>query len=150
MIRFAQHADIDAMVALGALFYDSTPHAAIIPYNPVSTRFLIAAMIDHPDSLALVLERDGAVVGGIAGTLAPFTFNMDHMSVLENFWFVHPEHRCAEALQLEEELEAWAWDRGAAMVIMGAFPGAAAVLGRHYRRRGYAPAESLYIKGRPA
>lgn len=148
MIRRATSDDIPAMLDLGELFYPTTPPARVIPFNRVSTRFLFEAMLGESNCVVLVSEQDGRVVGGIGGTLAPATYNMDYLVVLENFWFFRPDQRQSrEAMQLKTALEVWAKEQGAVMNIMGEFPGEYRPrLRRIYGRGGYQEGETLHYK----
>ncbi|KAB0670352.1 hypothetical protein F6V30_09370 [Oryzomonas sagensis] len=149
MIRAATTEDIPAMAALGRIFHAATRLAELAPYDEGSVAGLLNGMIrDGARSVVLVMERDGAVVGGICGVVVPAYWNWSVLVGQQLAWFVHAEHRGGRSLRLLAAFEQECVARGAAVMASGAKKDAgygrmAALL----TRRGYFELESMYLKG---
>ncbi|KAB0665562.1 hypothetical protein F6V25_07510 [Oryzomonas japonica] len=149
MIRPATTEDIPAMAALGRIFHASTRLAELAPYDEGSVADLLSGMVrDGARSVVLVMERGGAVVGGICGVVVPAYWNWSVLMGQQLAWFVHAEHRGGRSLRLLAAFEQECVARGAAVIASGAkkdvaYGGMDALL----TRRGYFELESMYLKG---
>jgi hypothetical protein len=105
------------------------------------------AHIHDPDAMCVVLD-----VGGVAqGMLMARSFDYELGPVRvakETVWWVEPKHRGTAAGQMLDAYEAWAAERGAVVAGMAALD-IAPRAGVIYRRRGYLPAETHYLKALP-
>jgi hypothetical protein len=149
MIRKAEIKDVPRLVELGEMFYNMTPYSEIVPYNPVSTKFLFEAMLTHPENIIFVAVRGLQIIGAIGATIGPCTYNFDHKTVLESFWFFAPDQKDGRAaLSLISAIEVWAKTQGASCLIMGLFSGMnEKPLNALYERKGFIASEKLYLKG---
>lgn len=116
-IREANESDIDALVEMGRAFFAYSAFSAKSSFDAASVEAtLLGAM---RTGCVLVCERDGVVIGGIAGVLAPVWFNMHELAAVEMAWWVAPEFRKTfAAIRLYHAFEAWAVDKGASVVVM--------------------------------
>ncbi len=112
----------------------SAPHAAA----------LFDAQTGQASRLALVLDVAGAAQGVFMAALSDHPFAPVRMAT-EVVWWIEPEHRGKAANDMLAAYEAWAKDNGAGFVGMAALE-AAPRAGVIYRRRGYVPAETHFIK----
>ena len=105
--------------------------------------------LEREDTLLLVLEFEGQVVGVFFAMLAPAFFTNDLVGV-ELMWYLLPEYRGkvgSEALSMLDRYEIWAKERGATMVNMVNIDmlngkKVAAI----YEKRGYTLRENTFIK----
>ena len=112
----------------------SAPHAAA----------LIGAQIVSGDRLALVLDIDGQSHGVLMAAATDHPFAPVRVAT-EVVWWIEPEHRGKAASAMLAAYEAWAVQQGCAFVGMAALE-AAPRAGVIYRRRGYEPVETHFIK----
>jgi len=105
MIREAEITDVIPLVHQGAIFWQMSPFADRIGYNPNAVQNLLTQMID--DHYLLVATRDGDIVGFLGMLLGPVLFNPDYTQAVEIFFYVQPEHRdrgIAENLREEADI----------------------------------------------
>lgn len=139
MIRLAVKADIPRLVKMGLNFISSTSYRDFIDGNPDALAILMARLIQHEEAGLFVLERDGDVIGMIAGHL--FTHPISGQRVGgEVFWWVEPGSRGVGS-ELLDRIEAWFTAMGCRKSQMIA-PNDA--VGRFYERRGYRRVETTY------
>lgn len=92
---------------------------------------------------------EGEALVGVCGGLAFPDSNTGQERAQELFWWVEPGHRRAgPALALLRHFEAWAEERGCEAVTMAFLhsTGNGETLDRWYRRRGYRPLETHYVR----
>ncbi len=147
MIRRATEADMPALVAMGQNFFAATGFADIVPFDDESFRVTVKHLLSG-DSVCLVAESDGAVVGAVGALAYPFYFNREHKTGQEIFWWLEPEHRCGRTgMQMFAALETWARDVGCKSFSMIALDAVdAEKVGKIYQRCGYRASEHSYIK----
>jgi len=132
-------ADLDAIVAMGQRFRQSTGYQALIPENLPQMRHLAAALIDRPGGVVLVADRAGTLCG-LLGLLVYPHYLSGEMVGGELFWWVNPEAR-GIGLRLLRHAEMFARAHGAAAIQMIAPTPEVEAL---YTRLGYQPVERLY------
>ncbi|AQW32713.1 N-acetyltransferase family protein [Ralstonia syzygii subsp. celebesensis] len=122
-IRIATAEDVPRIVELGAEMHAESPRWSRIPFNPVRAAGTMGDVITSPDGVAFLYERDGVVVGGIAGTLQPH-WACDASLAHETAFFVDREHRGGmAATRLICALVAWGRIKGAAWLHAGTSTG---------------------------
>lgn len=92
---------------------------------------------------------EGEDLVGVCGGLAFPDSNTGKERAQELFWWVEPEHRkSGAALALLRHFESWAEERGCEAVTMAYLhsTGNGGALDRWYRRRGYQPMETHYVR----
>lgn len=124
----------NAHEAGGLPFPFSAPHAAA----------LFDGQTTQPDRLALVAVAAGVAQGVFMAAVTDHPFAPVRVAT-EVVWWIEPEHRGKVAGEMLDAYEAWALTRGASFVGMAALE-AAPRAGVIYRRRGYVPAETHFIK----
>lgn len=146
MIRDATTADMARLVEMGRLFHAAADAGDIPAFDPISFQQTATWLIDSPTGALLVIEKDG--VHGMAGALVyPAWFNLACSLAQEVFWWVDPVARGHEATMLRRALEDRMKELGARNLIMVSLAGMRdEAMGRLYRREGYRPMESVFIK----
>lgn len=124
----------DAHAAGGLPFTFSATHALA----------LIDLHMATPDHFAAVLVAEGRAVGILMASAQVHPFAAVTYAA-ETVWWIDPDHRGSASAQMLDAYEAWARERGCAFCNMVALD-AAPLIGRVYRRRGYQPTETHYLK----
>lgn len=144
MIRPATHDDIDRLTELGEMMHVESRFARL-PLDRAKVRALFAHLIESPDGLLIVSEKDGDIIGGFAGYIVEHYFA--HTKVASDFGlFIAPEFRGGmSAPRLLKAYVDWAKEKGAAMIQAGITTGvhveASTAL---YQRLGFKPAGALF------
>jgi RimJ/RimL family protein N-acetyltransferase len=155
-IRPAEPKDLDALTDMGAQFFAYSTFAKVVQFDRDAARAAIAryaapgTMLTDPDSVVLVAEVEGEVVGGLVGFIGPMWFNPAARVATELAWWVAEEHRGGTAaIRLYRAFEAWADKQDADVIVMsdlvieGETPAA-----RLFEKLGYATVERAHIKQR--
>lgn len=143
MIRPATHADIPAMLDLGAQFH-AYSGLSEIAYDPDAFRATLEAGIGSESQAYFVVESGGVLRGMTGGIVYPSYFNRDALAGQEMFWWCDN----AEGVRLYRALEQWAISKGCKSFTMVAISDQHAErMDKLYRRMGYRPVEHHYIKG---
>jgi len=141
IVREAAPADRVAMIRMGRAFLEVS--GAPLPFDAAYAERAALRFIEHGDALALILEADGRARGMLAATLSAHVLAPTWI-VEEAVWWIDPGARSlAAARAMLGALEAWARDRGAALIGMSALDDRPEAL---YRRAGYQPAERRWMK----
>jgi hypothetical protein len=127
----------NAHAAGGLPFPFSAPHAAA----------LFDGQTTQPNRLALVATHAGVAHGVFMAAVTDHPFAPVKVAT-EVVWWIEPEYRGTVASDMLAAYEAWAREQSASFVGMAALE-AAPRAGVIYRRRGYVPAETHYIKALP-
>lgn len=146
-IRPATPADLPRLVAMGRAFFDEAQWSDVLRWDDAGAAESLACMVDADNSVMLVAEAGGHVVGMAAAALCPAWFNPAEMTAQEWYWYVEPEHRTGHGQALLDALEQAVRTKGArtfTMLAVAALRGPA--LDRLYRRRGYRASELTFVK----
>lgn len=156
-IRPARLEEVDDLVKLCLSFLQTTHYydALARHVTPESLGVLIRALFAMGDDACLLVaeNRDGVVVGGLGLLAMPHPFTAQPFAD-ELVWWVEPEYRGSlVGPKLYQAGEAWARERGLALLKMVApmvrnEEGKLVVseVGRWYERQGYQPCEVSYVK----
>lgn len=68
MIRPASTADIPEIIRLSEIMHQESRYRTL-PYNGVKFSALLRRLIDSPEGMVAVAEKDGAIIGAIARLL---------------------------------------------------------------------------------
>lgn len=139
MIRAAVEAD---KVSVIGLLRDSHTAAGFAwPFRAAYAERLFLAHLHGNDACCIVLGERPA--GILMAQAFEHPFGAGRWAK-ETVWFIGEQHRGRGALAMLDAYEAWARDRGCTVI------GMATLAGRDvsalYRRRGYVPAETHYLK----
>jgi GNAT superfamily N-acetyltransferase len=144
-IHAATEADIPAIVAMSARFYETTSYAVFAAFDPRAAESLARNMIDG--GVMLIAEDDSGPVGMVGLMVVPFMFNPAHRVAYEVVWWVNPDAQGLGAGKaLLQAIEPACRAKGCTaiqMVHLASSPPQAAAL---YERLGFAHTESSYTK----
>ncbi|MEC5375443.1 GNAT family N-acetyltransferase [Pseudocitrobacter sp. MW920760] len=147
MVRNATAGDIPALIELGARMYIESRYSQNSPFDEEKCAELARTLISSPAGCLLVAEKDGAVIGWLAGGIAEQWFSRQLMA-FEYGLFISPEHRGGTAgPRLAKAFITWAEDHGAALINMGITTGVHEErTGDLYSRLGLSRSGLLYSK----
>lgn len=139
MIRDATPEDIPEMVVMGRRFYEALGYDGLIPFVAEDFAVSLHGWMENET----VLVMDGGM--GVAVTFRSFV-NFRYRLGAELFFWVEPEKRGA-GMALLDALEARTRALGAQTMSVVTCEGMRPEsLSAAYRRRGYAPKETTYVK----
>lgn len=136
MIRPATADDIPRLMEMGRRFADEAGVTEKIGWDDESVESLLRALIDNENGVLLVGDK-----GMIGGVVYGHPFNNKVKVFQEFFW----RSEGFEGLKLLQRAEQAAKEKGAARSYIGAMPDMPD-LNRLMARKGYAPAETAFIK----
>lgn len=136
MIRRAQHADIPEIIRLSETMHMESRYRAL-PYNGAKFAGLLRGLIDTDSGLVVVAEKDGGLIGAIAGMVTDHFF-ADAKIAYEFGLYVEPAQRGTLAgYRLAKAYIDWATEQGADQIDMGITTGIAEErTGKMYERLG--------------
>lgn len=118
MIRVATHADIPRILELGERLHSVSSYADIA-FDRVKVSALMAQIINGA-GVVFLSERDGVVVGGIAGGVTEHWFSSTERLAFDYSFFIEPESRSGiTAMKLLTAFREWARLNGARHLRMG-------------------------------
>lgn len=144
IIQQATLEDLDFIVEEGIKFLEYHP-SRINQGHDINYLYSLAENLVE-NQVMLVAKDNGVNMGMISGVVVPAIFNPNYIVLQEVFWWVKEEFRQTMAgLKLLKAFE----DKGKelkvstiSMVTTAYTP----VLAKYYKKRGYMPVESTYIK----
>ena len=141
MVREAMFNDVPDIVRMGEMQLRSSHYSRFLAVVPDAMAALAAYLIQQDNATILLAQNGKAPVGmiGVIATPHPYTAEM---IMSEWFWYVDPDHR-GWGVRLFKAAEAWAETQGVKHIIMAAPDDKVAGF---YKRLGYSPFESHYIK----
>lgn len=143
MIRPAQLSDVTRIVEIGAVLHYTSAYRRI-SFNRAKVATLMQSLINGA-GVVFVAERDGQVVGGIAGGVTAHWFS-DELVGYEYSFFVLPEARHGLiATKLLIAMKAWCKAKGAKALRIGITTGINVEgTARFYRSMGFTDAGNLF------
>lgn len=119
MIRAATYSDIPRLVQLGAMLHEASSYAAMqFDYAKVSD--FLAALIAHQNGgVVFVAERDGNVIGGFAGAVAPHWFSQDKVAFDYSIFLEPGKRHGITATKLVMAFVEYAKQMGAVQINLG-------------------------------
>lgn len=147
MIREAVKADIPAIVAMGEKFHEVAGLGEFAEFVPADFKLTAIDLMNRKDAILLVIDQEGTIAGMVGVLMYPHYFNKATRTAQELFWWVSPEFRGEDALELKKAAEERAAASAAGSFIMLALAGLRdEALARLYRRDGYKPLEHSFIR----
>jgi len=123
MIRVAEISDLPRILDLGELLHQESPRWRRLSFSRPRAEAQMRMCIEDPRGVIFLAERDGEVVGGIAGW-ADKHWASDDVVAQELTFFMTPEARGTLApTRLICALNAWADNRGAKWLHAGTSTG---------------------------
>jgi hypothetical protein len=153
MIRRAEPKDLKVILRMAKAFYSHVAFEELgLTLDPEYFMDASLFMMSNPDSSCLLVgEKDGTVVGSIAGQIDPWGFNPNQTVLSEKWWWVDaPERGSFLPFQLVNRLREWGENKGVRAMFLAcmANTGNAEQLDRIYRKRmGFHILEHHYAKG---
>lgn len=122
-VRFATVTDIFALVEMGSRLHAESVYS-FLPYDSERVESQVAEYVSgRGERVFLVAERNGVLIGMLAGHLDQYFFCNERVAV-DVFFFVEKPHRGGTAaLALIETFAAWAEERGAVELCMSVSTG---------------------------
>lgn len=145
MLIVANESNEDEAVDLLHLFFSSTNYKED-NWDEVKVRDIYRGLLkDTENSLVLLMERDGKIVGILAATCAEMLFSFERVAA-ELAWYVHPEYRTSkESWKMVKAFEWWAKNKVGATYTSMAHLGNEK-LSKLYEKRGYSKQEEVYLR----
>lgn len=113
MVRNAEEKDLITIVEMGELFHAEAGLDKVASYNRFHTYKMVEELLNAPEGILLVAEKDGEIIGMTGGITYPMYFNQDSISGQEMFWYVEPEYRNGTiGIKMLREMEKQAKERG--------------------------------------
>ena len=143
MIRAAHLSDVPRIVEIGESLHRESTYQAI-PYSTSKVGALMRSLIQGA-GVVFVAEKDGQIVGGIAGGVTAHWFS-DELTGFEYSFFILPEHRHGlVAMKLLLSMKAWCTAKGAKTLGIGITTGINVEgTARFYRYMGFEDAGQLF------
>ncbi|MEL4888578.1 GNAT family N-acetyltransferase [Pectobacterium betavasculorum] len=118
MIRQATTQDIPQLVLLGMRMHQESSYQKL-SFDTEKCAGLADQLIASKYGVVLVAEKEGQIIGWMAGGIAPFWFSHDRMA-FEYGVFIDAEHRGGSAgYRLVKEFIRWAREHDAVEIRMG-------------------------------
>ena len=139
--------DIPVLIVLGAEMHKESRYANL-DFDPQKLWQLGETMLGNPDSwLALVVERDGNIIGFCCGYVAPHFFG-NELTSGDLAIYVVPEHRGGTiGARLVKKYTAWCEAQGVREPLLGVSAGITPDrTGQLYERLGYTEKYTVYKK----
>lgn len=144
-IRQATKEDLPDIMEMGEKFYNESPYAALKPFNYKGMEaYAIQLINDHHFLIALKNEE---AVGMAAAYMAFLPINPDLFVSSEVVFWVNPEHRGSSlAIRLMGALEKAVGEEEPDACFMSAMSSSPAVTDKLYKKMGYEPTETAYMR----
>ncbi len=140
-VRFATAADRLRVVAL--LRNSHQAAGFTFPFHPAYAVNLFLGHSGRDNACCIVLEQDGRAQGVLMAQSFQHPFGAG-LWAKETVWWIEPDHRGGSGLRMLAAYEDWARDLGCVSIGMASL--ASNDVGGLYRRFGYVPAETHFIK----
>lgn len=113
------------------------------PFSGAHAHALFLHHLDSTDACCIVLDVDGVAQGILMAVAFDHPFGAGRWAK-ETVWFVAEAHRGRGAVRMLDAYEAWAKEQGCVVIGMASL--ASNDVSALYERRGYAPAETHFLK----
>lgn len=141
MIRHAVDADHDRCLVLLRQSHDAAGFPW--PFHGANAQMLFRYHIGSTDACCIVLDVDGVAQGLLMAATFDHPFGSGRWAK-ETVWFVAEAYRGRGAIAMLDAYEAWAKERACVAIGMASLAGND--VSALYERRGYAPAETHFLK----
>lgn len=122
-IRVATTADVPRIIELGAQLHAESARWSRIPFNPARAAQMITGLILSTTGVVFVAERNGVVVGGIAGMVEQHWASDARIAHEVSFFLEKNARGSMSACRLIGALRAWAEIKGVAWLHVGTSTG---------------------------
>jgi len=123
MIREAVLDDLPALLALGEMMHTESPRFRRLRFSRERLAATLTNVIGQPHGFAMVMDKGGAVVGGMICIVMQHWCSEDLIAT-DLATFVHPDHRGSLApMRMVKAYREWADARGAVFTQIGVSTG---------------------------
>lgn len=144
-IRRATEDDIPCIMEMGEKFYNESPYAALKPFNYKGMEAYAKMLVK--DHFFLIALKNEEPVGMAASYMAFLPINPDLFVSSEVVFWVSPECRGSSlAIRLMGALEATIEEVEPDVSFMSAMSSSPAVTDKLYKKMGYFPTETAYMR----
>ena len=117
--RDATTADLPRLVELGRAMHAESPRFSKLRFSAPKLAEQLCGLIISPDGFLQVVERDGAIVGGLAGAISEHWCSPDKVA-FDMALFINPDRRGGmAAAKLVDAFKTWAAENGAVHITLG-------------------------------
>lgn len=122
-IRVAKLEDLPRILDLGEALHHESPRWSRLKFSRDKAGAYITSLIDEPNGVVFLAERDGVIVGGIAGMVAPHWCSDDLLGYEVSLFMDGGARGTMAPARLICALEAWCGLRGALWTTAGTSTG---------------------------
>lgn len=123
MIRPATIGDMGVLLAMGRAMHAESPRWRRLKYSEHQVETMLIGLIESPQGVVLIAERDGQAIGAIAAVVQRAWCATDLVAEEVSFYML-PEHRGSlAAARLVNSFKEWARLQGASWAYAGASTG---------------------------
>lgn len=122
MIRPASLSDIPRLVDLGELMHAESPNYRDIPFSREKVALQMTLLVTR-DGVVFVSEKNGVVVGGIAGGVTEYWFSLEKFGFEYAFFLTREARHGITAIRLQRAFKTWCGLQGVKRFIMGTSTG---------------------------
>lgn len=147
-IRVPDDDQLLAAVRLGEAMWDESPVYRLVSRDTDKMiEFAYIARADDRTFFQVAVNGDQHVCGFLVGSIAPYGFH-DSVFAFDRLVYVEPDMRGTGVVNaLIRAFEAWAWDHGAARIVLGTTTGVNTYATEHlYNKLGYETVGKLMMK----
>lgn len=149
MIRLATMKDIPRMSTLLRDFYEygNFKSRGLNFYYEDIAKFMVL-FINNQESIILVADEEGDLVGTVAGTASPWLTDINQWILEEHWWWVDPKYRGKRVtVELIKAFTDWGRERGASHVVMSSLDSdREKALAKYYARKGFDYLQTQYMR----
>jgi hypothetical protein len=136
--------DLEGLVPLALNFHKNSIYKDF-QYEADKVLKTLINLLTQDDCCVFVLERDGKLVGFLAGTYQPGLFTHESTAI-EIAWWVEEDARSIRSLDLVRAYEAWAREKGCRILHTCSLDDNYPQITRLYSRMGLSPCEHSFMK----
>lgn len=146
-IRIATMDDVEVITSIAKEFYSQAPLKNVgLNFDHKGFQYALNSLMQNDMTVFLLADMDNAVIGMIAGVLAPWMGNPEQKLLHELWFYLSEEHRGKGfGPDLIEAFSSWGREKGACGTMManiGNFPS----FHNYYGKLGFSCMETFFIK----
>lgn len=118
-LRDATIDDLTRLVELGRAMHAESPRFSKLRFSAPKLAEQLCGLIVSPSGFMKVVERDGVIIGGLAGAISEHWCSADKVA-FDMALFVSPDKRGGmAAAKLVDAFKTWAAGKGAVLTVLG-------------------------------
>lgn len=119
MIRYATPVDTAALLCLARMMHAESPRFHHLAFDAEKTAAMLGNLIENPQAVALVDEKEGQIVGMMGGFVMEHLFGHDKVAADIGLYVVPQYRGTSTAPRLLRAFEDWAKENGARDIVLG-------------------------------